>query len=70
MQTKKENLINKIVKKDFNNELESALEQKAFEENAKSSLLSILYKIQTAYKDIESVKQNIETEEEYIENYI
>ena len=70
MQTKKENLINKIVKKDFNNELESALEQKAFEENAKSSLLSILYKIQTAYKDIESVKQNIETEEEYIEKLI
>lgn len=70
MQTKKENLINKIVKKDFNNELESALEQKAFEENVKSSLLSILYKIQIAYKDIESVKQNIETAEEYIEKLI
>ena len=64
MQAKKENLINKIVKKDFNNELESALEQKAFEENAKSSLLSILYKIEAAYKDIETVKQDIETKEE------
>ena len=70
MQTKKENLINKIVKKDFNNELESALEQKAFEENAKSSLLSILYKIEAAYKDIETVKQDIETKEEYIERLI
>ena len=70
MQNKKENLINKIVKKDFNNELESALEQKAFEENAKSSLLSILYKIEAAYKDIETVKQDIETKEEYIERLI
>lgn len=70
MQAKKENLINKIVKKDFNNELESALEQKAFEENAKSSLLSILYKIEAAYKDIETVKQDIETKEEYIERLI
>lgn len=70
MQAKKEHLINKIVKKDFNNELESALEQKAFEENAKSSLLSILYKIEAAYKDIETVKQDIETKEEYIERLI
>ena len=70
MQTKKENLINKIVKKDFNNELESALEQKTFEENAKSSLLSILYKIEVAYKDIQTVKQDIETKEEYIERLI
>ncbi len=70
MQTKKENLINKIVKKDFNNELESVLEQKAFEENVKSTLLNILYKIETAYKDIETVKQDIFSKEEYIEKLI
>ncbi len=70
MQTKKETLINKIVKKDFNNELESILEQKAFEENVKSTLLNILYKIEVAYKDIETVKQDIFSKEEYIEKFI
>ncbi len=67
MQKKKENLINKIVKKDFNNELEIILEQKKFEENVKSTLLSILYKIETAYKDIETVKPDIYSKEEYIQ---
>ena len=70
MQTKKETLINKIVKKDFNNELESILEQKAFEEEVKNALLSILYKIETAYKDIEIVKQDIFSKEEYIQKFI
>ena len=42
----KENLLDKIVKKDYNNELETILEEKEFEENAKSILLSILYKIE------------------------
>ena len=70
MQTKKETLINKIVKKDFNNELETILEQKEFDENVKSTLLSILYKIEVAYKDIETVKQDIFSKEEYIKNFI
>ena len=70
MQTKKENLINKIVKKNFNNELEIVLEQKEFEENVKSTLLSILYKIETAYKDIETVKPDIYSKEEYIQKLI
>ena len=33
----------KLVKKDYNNELETKLEQKTFEENVQSNLLSILY---------------------------
>ncbi len=70
MPKKKENLIEKIVKKDYNNELETILEEKDFAENAKSILLSILYKIEAAYKDVETVKQNVETKEEYIKNYI
>ncbi len=70
MQTKKENLINKIVKKDFNNELETILEHKKFEENVKSTLLSILYKIETAYKDIQIVKPDTLTKEEYIQKFI
>ena len=42
MQKKKEKLLNKIVKKDYNNELETILEKKSFDETAKNLLLSIL----------------------------
>ena len=68
MLAKKQNFLEKIVKRNYNNELEKLLEEKQFEENAKSTLLNILYKIETGYKDIETVKKNIETKEEYIEN--
>ena len=68
MQEKKQNFLEKIVKKNYNNELEKLLEEKQFEEYAKSTLLNILYKIETGYKDIETVKKDIETKEEYIEN--
>ena len=50
----------KLVKKDYNNELEKKLEQKTFEENVQSNLLSILYKIETAYKDYETVKREMQ----------
>ncbi len=70
MQKKKENLIDKIVKKDFNEELEKVLELKSFPENVQSILLSILYKIEAGYSDLKLVKQDIETKEEYIEKYI
>ena len=68
MTAKKQNFLEKIVKKDYNNELEKILEEKDFSENAKSALLSILYKIEASYKDVETVKKDIETKEEYIEN--
>ena len=67
---KKENLISKIVGKNYNNELEAVLEQKAFEENVKNTLLSILYKIETGYKDVEVVKPDTTTKDEYINNFI
>ncbi|MBR3249788.1 MAG: hypothetical protein IKF83_03715 [Clostridia bacterium] len=71
MQSKKEeNLFKKFVKKNYKNELEEVLENKFFGENAKSLLLEILYKIETAYKDYELVKKDAKTKEEYIENYI
>lgn len=70
MQKKTEEFLQKIVKKDYNNELEEVLEKKYFEENVKSILLSILYKIEAAYKDYEKVKQNVETKEEFIKNLI
>ena len=60
---KKQSFMEKLVKKDYNNELEKKLEQKTFEENVQSNLLSILYKIETAYKDYETVKRDVETKE-------
>lgn len=70
MQKKNDSFLEKIVKKDYNNELEAVLEKKYFNEDAKSTLLNILYKIETAYKDYKKVKQNTETKDEYIEKII
>lgn len=67
MQKRKDKFLDKIVKKDYTNELEKVLEKKYFDENTKSLLLSILYKIETAYKDYETVKGNVEEKESYIE---
>ena len=46
---KNDKLLDKFVKKNYNNELEKVLEKKYFDENTKSLLLSIMYKIETAY---------------------
>ena len=70
MQKKNDNFLEKIVKKDYNNELEAILEKKYFNEDVKSILLNILYKIETAYKDYKKVKQDTETKDEYIEKII
>ena len=70
MQKKKEKLLDKIVKKDYNNKLEMILEKKSFDESAKNLLLSILYKIEASYKDYEKIKRNIMSKEEYIERFI
>ena len=70
MQKKKDEFFKKLVKKDYNDELEKVLEKKYFDENTKSILLSILYKVEAAYKDYETVKQNVETKDEFIKNVI
>lgn len=70
MQKKTDRFFDKIVKKDYNNELEKVLEKKAFNENTKSMLLSILYKIETAYKDYETVKPGVENKEDFIQSII
>ena len=70
MQKKNDNFLDKIVKKDYNNELEKVLEKKLFDEDVKSILLSILYKIEAAYKDYKQVKQNVETKEEFVRKLI
>lgn len=70
MQKKKENFLEKIVKKDYNNELEKVLEKKYFEENAKNILLNILYKLEASYKDYETVKKNVMPKDEFIKKII
>lgn len=70
VQIKKEKLLDKIVIKNYNNELEEVLEKKNFDENTKSILLNILYKIEASYKDYEKVKRDVETKDEFIENII
>ena len=70
MQKKKDNILEKIVKRNYNDDLETILEEKEFSGNARSILLSILYKIEAAYKDVEIVKQDVESKDEYIKNYI
>lgn len=63
-------MFTKIVKKNYNDELEKVLESKDFEEEVKSVLLSILYKLEISYKDYRKVKQNVESKEELIKRFI
>ena len=68
--TKKEKLLDKLVKKDYNNDLEEVLAKKNFEEEVKNLLLDIMYKIETSYNDYEMVKKNVLPKEDYIKNII
>ena len=70
MQKRADKFLDKIVKKDYNNELEKVLEKKYFDENTKSLLLSILYKVETAYMDYEKVKPNVAEKEDFIQSII
>ena len=56
--------------KDYNNELEKILENKLFSYEAKNLLLSMLYKIENAYRDYETVKVEVPSKKEYIENIL
>lgn len=67
---KNDSLLEKFVKKDYNNELEKVLEKKKYEENVKSILLNILYKLEMSYKDYKKVKQDVPSKDELIENII
>lgn len=65
---KKDKLLNKLVKKDYNNLLEELLATKEFDEAVKSLILSMSYKIETAYKDYEKVKNNALSKDDYMKN--
>ena len=66
----REKLLDKFVKKDYNNDLEEVLAKKNFKEEVKNLLLDIMYRIETSYNDYEMVKKNVLPKEVYIRNLI
>lgn len=70
MSKKKENILERIVQKDYNNQLEEVIETKDFDEDVKNLLLSVFYKIDASYKDYKKVKRNVESKQEYTERII
>lgn len=66
----KEKILSKLNMKDYKNELELILEGKQFDEEAKSLLLGIFYKLDNFYKDYMTVKIDTEQKNQYLENYI
>ena len=70
MTKKNRKLLDRIIKKDYNNELEEILTYKPYSEDVKNLLLDILYKIENAYDDYTTVKVNVLPKEKYIQNII
>lgn len=66
----KETLLSKLNIKDYKNDLELVLENKQFDEEAKSLLLSIFYKLDNFYKDYMVVKKECESKNKFLEDYI
>lgn len=56
--------------RDYNNELEKIIEKKSFSENTKNLLLSMLYKIETAYSDYTTVKRQTLNKNDYLETIL
>lgn len=63
-------MLEKIIKKDKNQELEKILEKKEIDEQAKNLLQGILYKVEVSYKDYQKVKAKKQTEEKYVKEIL
>lgn len=66
----KEKILEKLNIRDYRNELELILENKQFNEEAKSLILNIFYKLDNFYKDYQTVKTNCEIKNKFLEEYI
>ena len=66
----KEDIFSKINLKDYNNVLENILEQKAFSEDVKNLLLSMLYKTENGYEDYKTIKVNVSSKKSYVKKII
>ena len=62
----KEDIFSKINLKDYNNILETVLEQKDFTEDVKSLLLSMFYKIGNGYEDYQTVKVDVNNKSKFL----
>ena len=62
-------IFSKIIK-DYNNDLEMILEKKAFSEDVKNLLLSMLYKIENSYADYKKVKVQVCEKGKFIEEIL
>jgi len=60
----------KLGKTNYHNILEKILEKKDFTSNTKSLLLSMLYKLETAYNDYKEVKVLVKTKEDFLKEII
>lgn len=66
----KKKLLSKFNIKDYKNEFELVLEEKNFDDEAKSLLLSTFYKLDNFYKDYMTVKIDCESKNKYLEDFI
>lgn len=66
----KQDIFSKINLKDYNNVLENILEQKAFTEDVKNLLLSMLYKIENGYQDYKTIKVNVASKNSFLKKII
>ena len=62
----KEEFFNRIVGKDYNNQLEEILSHKRFSLDVKNTLLSMFYKIENGYKDYNTIKRDTYGQKEYV----
>ena len=60
----------KLLKKDYSQELEEIAESKGFEKEAQNLLLSMLYKVEGAYNDYQTVKREVPVKEEFLQNIL
>ena len=70
MEGKTERLLRKIHIKDYTNSLEKILEDKQFSVDTKNLLLSMVYKIENAYKDYEKTKVQVCEKGEFLDKII
>lgn len=70
MEGKADKLLRKIHIKDYTNSLEKVLERKYFSIDTKNLLLSMLYKIENAYKDYEKTKVEVISKSDFLEKII
>ena len=66
----KEEIFSKLNIRDYNGQLEKIIEKKAFSEDAKNLLLSMLYKIEIAYEDYNKVKVDTKQKREILEEIL